>query len=76
VTLLRGFYSFLDVCEGSLRTKRPCENYHCLYNDVMVSGFWLRNEMGVTDVTTKTEAYGIMKEQGAVDYARVYYPGL
>jgi HEAT repeat protein len=68
VTLLRGFYSFLDVCEGSLRAKRPCENYHCLYNDVMVSGFWLRNEMGLTGVTTRIEAHGIMKEHGAVDY--------
>jgi hypothetical protein len=68
VTLLRGFYSFLDVCEGSVRAKRPCENYHCLYNDVMVSGFWLRNEMGITDVTSKTEADGIMQAQGAVDY--------
>jgi hypothetical protein len=68
VTLLRGFYSFLDVCEGSVRAKRPCENYHCLYNDVMASGFWLRNEMGITAVTSRTEAYDMIKEQGAVDY--------
>jgi HEAT repeat protein len=71
VTLLRGFYSFLDVCEGSLSyTKKPCENYHCLYNDVMVSGFWLRNEMGVTDFTSKAEAYSAMKTQGAADYTQ------
>ena len=71
VTLLRGFYSFLDVCEGSLaHAGKPCENYHCLYNDVMVSGFWLRNEMGVTEFTSKMEADGIMKERGAVDYTR------
>ena len=70
VTLLRSFYSFLDVCEGSVRTKKPCENYHCVYNDVMVNGFWLRNEMGITDVTSKTEAEGIMQAQGAVDYTR------
>jgi hypothetical protein len=71
VTLLRGFYSFLDVCEVSLaHAGKPCEIYHCLYNDVMVSRFWLRKEMGLTDFTSKTEAYGIMKEHGAVDYTR------
>ncbi|MGZ4885891.1 MAG: HEAT repeat domain-containing protein [Halobacteriota archaeon] len=71
VTLLRDFYSFLDVCEGSLaHTEKPCDNYHCLYNDVMVSGFWLRNEIGVTDFTSKTEALSIMKEYDAVDYTR------
>jgi len=71
VTLLRGFYSFFDVCEGSLaHAGKPCENYHCLYNDVMVSGFWLRNEMGVTDFASKTETNSAMKEHGAVDYTR------
>lgn len=71
VTILRGFYSFLDVCEGSLTyTEKPCENYHCLYNDVLVSGFWLRNEMGITDFTSKAEAYSAMKAQGATDYTQ------
>jgi HEAT repeats len=71
VTLLRGYYSFLDVCEGSLAyTEKPCENYHCLYNDVMVSGYWLRNEMGVTDFSSKAEAYHAMKAHGAFDYTR------
>ena len=71
VTLLREFYSFFDVCEGSLaHAGKPCENYHCLYNDVMVSGFWLRNEMGVTDVTSKKDAHRKMKEHGAVDYTQ------
>jgi hypothetical protein len=71
VTLLRGFYSFLDVCEVSLpHAGKPCEIYHCLYNDVMASRFLLSKEMGVTDFTSKTEAYGIMKEHGAVDYTR------
>jgi HEAT repeats/PBS lyase HEAT-like repeat len=72
VTLLRGFYSFLDVCEGSLaHVKKPCENYHCLYNDVMVSGFWLRNEMGVFHFTSKADADRIMQARGAVDYTRM-----
>jgi len=71
VTLLREFYSFLDVCEGSLaHAGKPCENYHCLYHDVLVSGFWLRNKMGVTDFASKTEAYRIMKAQGATDYTQ------
>jgi hypothetical protein len=71
VTLLRGFYSFLDVCEVSLAySAKPCEIYHCVYNDIMASRFWLRKEMGVTDFTSKTEAYGIMKEHGAIDYTR------
>jgi len=62
----RGFYSFLHVCEGSLaHAGKPCENYHCLDNDVMVSGFWLRNEMDCAADTSKTEAFGIMKERGA-----------
>jgi hypothetical protein len=71
VTLIRGFYSFFDVCEGSLEyVARPCENYHCLYHDVLVSGFWLRNEMGVTGFTAKADAYRAMQAQGAVDYTR------
>jgi hypothetical protein len=48
--------------------EKPFETFHGLHKDVMVSGFWLRNEMGITDVTSKTEADGIMQAQGAVDY--------
>ena len=71
VTLLRGFYSFLDVCEGSLaECWEAVRKLSLLYNDVMVSGFWLRNEMGVTEFTSKMEADGIMKERGAVGYTR------
>jgi HEAT repeat protein len=71
VTLLRGFYSFFDVCEGSLAyVAKPCENYHCLYHDLLVSGFWLRNKMGVTDFTAKADAYRAMRAQGAIDCTR------
>jgi hypothetical protein len=69
--LLRGFYSFLDVCEGGFaHIEKRCENYHCLYNDVLVSGFWLRNEMGVTHFTSKADAYRVMQAHAAVDYTR------
>lgn|GEM_PF-740142 len=48
---LSGSTHFLNLCEGSLaHAEKPFETFHGLHKDVMVSGFWLRNEMGVTEM--------------------------
>ena len=48
---LSGSTHFLNVRKGSVaHTEKPFETFHGLYTDVMVSGFWLRNEMGGTEM--------------------------